>query len=354
MQSSSSADTVCGRQSPVTLPLFAQPMPYIKEDDDDNVVTNYPVSLASDRSSTTKSRRRRITGTFCHRKITRWSPLTCAIMMIVVLSIVPFIGCGNCGISFASANAVETAEQQQDADDDSPTKSEVTMARSGEEASVGTDIDINKPNNYISPSPKVQSLKYKIANKICNSIREPSHSSLPIKTEKPNPPQMTLSQILRKAGRIGIGGGVPGAIAGVVQVISLMWLRTVTSYQCRYGTTLHQAIITLYRDGGIQRFYRGVGFALVQAPLVRFVSTAANDGVETLLGDLKMTETWGPGRTTVVASVVVGMWRMFLMPIDTCKTVLQVDSVEGFRDLVRKLKAGKVTVLYEGELNFCL
>jgi len=36
------------------------------------------------------------------------------------------------------------------------------------------------------------------------------------------------------------------------------------------------------------------------------------------------------------------------MPIDTCKTVLQVDSTAGFRSLVRKVKAGNIGVLYQG------
>jgi hypothetical protein len=34
--------------------------------------------------------------------------------------------------------------------------------------------------------------------------------------------------------------------------------------------------------------------------------------------------------------------------IDTIKTVLQVDSVEGFRSLMRRVKAGNFNVLYEG------
>jgi hypothetical protein len=101
-------------------------------------------------------------------------------------------------------------------------------------------------------------------------------------------------------------------------------------------------------DGGIPRFYRGLSFALVQAPLARFVSTAANDGVEVFLASWQPTKSWGPGRTTVVAGFVVGLWRMLLMPIDTCKTVLQVDSVEGFRHLMRRVKAGKIGVLYQG------
>jgi hypothetical protein len=34
--------------------------------------------------------------------------------------------------------------------------------------------------------------------------------------------------------------------------------------------------------------------------------------------------------------------------IDTMKTVLQVDSAEGFRSLIRRVKAGRISVLYEG------
>lgn len=159
---------------------------------------------------------------------------------------------------------------------------------------------------------------------------------------------MKINEILIKAGKRGLGGGVAGAIAGVVQVLSLMWIRTIINYQCRYGTSLFQAMSILMNDGGIPRFYRGLSFALVQAPLARFVSAAANDGVELFFARLEGTKDWGPGRTTVIAGFVVGIWRMLLMPIDTCKTVLQVDSVEGFRNLVRRVKAGNVSVLYQG------
>ena len=35
--------------------------------------------------------------------------------------------------------------------------------------------------------------------------------------------------------------------------------------QYRYGTTTTQALKTLYREGGVFRFYRGLGPALIQA-----------------------------------------------------------------------------------------
>jgi hypothetical protein len=116
-----------------------------------------------------------------------------------------------------------------------------------------------------------------------------------------------------KAGKRGLGGGIPGAIAGIVQVITLMWLRTIMSYQSRYGGTFAQALTTLLNEGGIARLYKGWYFGLIQAPVTRFVSTAANDGVESLLSSLKWTKAWGPGRSTIVASIFVGLFRMILM-----------------------------------------
>ena len=123
---------------------------------------------------------------------------------------------------------------------------------------------------------------------------------------------MTLNQILIKAGKRGLGGGLPGAIAGVVQVMTLMWLRTIINYQCRYGTTFRQAVTTLFHDGGIPRFYHGLSFALVQAPLLRFVSMAANDGVEALLEGLDFTREWGPasaGATVALCQYGSQRWR---------------------------------------------
>ena len=125
--------------------------------------------------------------------------------------------------------------------------------------------------------------------------------------------KLSLNQILLRAGKRGLGGGIPGALAGVVQVLTLMWLRTIMSYQCRYGTTFAQALATLTREGGVRRLYRGLSFALIQAPLARFVSTAANDGIDALLQSFRWAKNWGPARKTVVASIFVGLCRILLM-----------------------------------------
>lgn len=53
--------------------------------------------------------------------------------------------------------------------------------------------------------------------------------------------------------------GIPGAAAMGLQVCSLMWMRTIMNYQYRHGTTTREAARTLYAQGGIARFYRGIG-----------------------------------------------------------------------------------------------
>lgn len=189
--------------------------------------------------------------------------------------------------------------------------------------------------------------------KLANALKKKSSkaSSLPSNSQSQGESsKLTLNQILIKAGKRGIGGGIPGAIAGAIQVLTLMWLRTVINYQYRYGVSFKMALTTLFKEGGIPRFYRGLWFALIQAPLSRFASIAANDGVESLLSSFKQTRDWGPGRGTVLASFAVGLFRIFLMPIDTCKVVLQVDSAEGLRNLMRKVRGGKINLLYSGAM----
>ena len=83
-------------------------------------------------------------------------------------------------------------------------------------------------------------------------------------------------EIIDKATRKALGGGRAGATAAVVQVCSLMWLRTAMNYQYRYGGDLISSLKKLYSEGGISRFYQGLPFAIVQGPLTRFGDTAAN------------------------------------------------------------------------------
>ena len=55
------------------------------------------------------------------------------------------------------------------------------------------------------------------------------------------PQQPPTMEVLRKAGKRALGGGAAGALAMVVQVSSLMWIRTIMNYQYRYGMSTSQA-----------------------------------------------------------------------------------------------------------------
>lgn len=87
-----------------------------------------------------------------------------------------------------------------------------------------------------------------------------------------------IRRVLKKGLARAGSGGLPGAMAGLLQVVTLMWLRTIVNYQCRYGTSIGAAASELYRQGGVLRFYRGVVFALVSNPMSRFGMAAANEG----------------------------------------------------------------------------
>merc|ERR1712176_1045751 len=114
------------------------------------------------------------------------------------------------------------------------------------------------------------------------------------------------------------------------------------------GTTFPSALRTLYADGGIPRFYRGVLPALIQGPMSRFGDTAANTGMLTLLNSMDETNNLSVGFKTIAASASAAAFRIFLMPVDTVKTTMQVTGK--FSNVVNKVKVEGVPALYHGSL----
>ncbi|CAM9851859.1 unnamed protein product, partial [Ectocarpus fasciculatus] len=153
-------------------------------------------------------------------------------------------------------------------------------------------------------------------------------------------------RVLKRCLARAASGGIPGAVAGLLQVVTLMWLRTIVNYQCRYGTSIGAAASELYRQGGVLRFYRGVVFALVSNPMSRFGMAAANEGAMALSDALPMQVS--VTFTTWIASLFAGVWRVVLTPLDTCKTVLQVEGPKGFASLMKKVWGGHLGCLYQG------
>ena len=102
----------------------------------------------------------------------------------------------------------------------------------------------------------------------------------------------------------------------------------------------------LYKEGGIPRFYKGFSFAIVQNPLSRFGDTAANTGVLAVLE--AFSPTMPVAAMTAFASLGSATWRIFLTPVDTFKTTLQVQGTAAFLLLKEKVKVGGIGTLYSG------
>lgn len=156
--------------------------------------------------------------------------------------------------------------------------------------------------------------------------------------------------IFQKASKKALGGGKAGASAAVVQVLSLMWLRTSMNYQYRYGGNLTSSLQTLWNEGGIPRLYQGLPFAIVQGPLTRFGDTAANVGILALLETTPETQALPLPVKTALGSAMAGLWRIILMPVDSSKTVMQVEGADGLKNLWSLVRTDGPSVLYQGAL----
>lgn len=148
-------------------------------------------------------------------------------------------------------------------------------------------------------------------------------------------------------------GGITGAGAMSINVLSLMWMRTTINYQYRHGTGTVHALKTLYNEGGIPRFYKGLLPALIQGPMSRFGDTAANTGVNELLNSNESTKNLPVMIKTMFASTVASGFRILLMPIDATKTIMQVEGKNGFQSLITKVKTNGPSVLWHGSMGAC-
>lgn len=146
-------------------------------------------------------------------------------------------------------------------------------------------------------------------------------------------------------------GGVAGAGAMGINVISLMWMRTTVNYQYKNGLTTQEAIKTLYKEGGIPRFYRGLVPALFQGPLSRFGDTAANAGVNSFWEKNEQTKHLPVAVKTVFASTTAAAFRTCLMPLDAMKTIKQVEGKDGLKLLISKVNKNGPHVFWHGTVG---
>jgi hypothetical protein len=155
-----------------------------------------------------------------------------------------------------------------------------------------------------------------------------------------------LGVTLKKAAKRALGGGIAGALAMVIQVLALMWMRTTINYQYKFPSlTMMEVINKLYAEGGIARFYQGMSAALLQGPLSRFGDTASNAGAIALLEQMPL-----PAAVkTILASVAAGLFRILLSPVDTIKTSMQING--NLDVLMEKFAAHGPQVFFAGSLG---
>eukprot|EP00438_Fugacium_kawagutii_P016264 Skav226627 [mRNA] locus=scaffold2041:493990:494946:+ [translate_table: standard] len=159
-----------------------------------------------------------------------------------------------------------------------------------------------------------------------------------------------LWNVLMNSTSQALCGGLAGASAMALQITSLMWLRTIMNFQYRYGMPMREAMQRLYGQGGLPRFYRGIGPALVQGPLMRFVDSSANAGVLALFEATHAEKIWPVWFQTIFASASAASLRIALMPLDAVKTVLQVDGQHGLAQLFARCRSGGSSVLFRGAM----
>jgi len=156
----------------------------------------------------------------------------------------------------------------------------------------------------------------------------------------------STKQIFDKAAKKALSGGLAGMGAQAINVVTLMWMRTIMNYQYRYGGSMTEVTKKLWAEGGVPRFYRGMAPGLIQAPVSRFGDTAANDGA---LAALEHTELPTAAKTMVASASAAG-FRVVLMPIDAWKTTKQVEGADGLKKLLEKTRRHP-TALWQGAVG---
>jgi hypothetical protein len=142
--------------------------------------------------------------------------------------------------------------------------------------------------------------------------------------------------------------GIASAQAMVFNIFCLMWLRTVMNHQYRHGGSTLATFATLWREGGVPRFYSGLTAALIQGPMSRGVAAAANFATIALLAQSPITAELPTFVKTTLSSIGVALFRLICYPLDTIKTMSQVEGAGALSSLREKVKTHGYGALWHG------
>lgn len=151
---------------------------------------------------------------------------------------------------------------------------------------------------------------------------------------------MDTNNILQKS----VNSAFNASKAMSLQIICLMPLRTLVNHQYRHGQTISSSAKMLYGNGGITRFYRGISYALIQAPIMRGSDFFCNELIKNKFENSDLNT---PVKTGI-SSTLSGLVRLSLMPIDTLKTTYQVEGKNGLSLLKNKYRQNGISIFFHG------
>jgi len=141
-----------------------------------------------------------------------------------------------------------------------------------------------------------------------------------------------------------VKSGQTAVIAMGAQITTLMWLRTLTNHQYRFGTKMTESMKILYKEGGIFRFYKGYIPSLIMGSLCRFGDVSIYKYIESK----NINKEYSRSQELLLTSGLSMLWRINLMPLDTFDIMLQVNGKNGYNILKEKISKNGFSVLYHG------
>jgi len=153
---------------------------------------------------------------------------------------------------------------------------------------------------------------------------------------------MTYKQNLQIAFNKSFKGGISGALSQSINVFLFMWLRTIMNHQYATGNKFIDSGKFLYGEGGIKRFYKGIGWALLLSPMYRLCDVLTNDFCIELFGQKQNM------LRSVYSSIMSSGMKTVLLPVDQYKTAIQVNGDIGKRIFIERIKEYGPKVLFRG------
>ena len=142
---------------------------------------------------------------------------------------------------------------------------------------------------------------------------------------------------------------VPGSSAGVIQLTSLYWLKTIIKHQYRHGTSPINSATKLYYDRDLFRFYRGYTLSFFKGGMGKFSDAA----LYTYFHSPEFDHIYEVQRSSYI-SLCSAVIRFNMIPLDTYTNMYQVRGIKGREIMKDKIRKHGFTTLYSGSTAYFL